>query len=134
MVISVEHGFIYLIIQYGIGILLLALIIRAIASWFRMDERYAFIRLLAKITDPFILPIRRLVPPIGMFYVAFILAFFLLITLQTLLLQALPAGREQSTIRINVRVIPRSKKNEVGWENDALKVPLTAPPVDGGAD
>jgi YggT family protein len=92
MVISVEHGFIYLIIQYGIGILLLALIIRAIASWFRMDERYAFIRFLAKITDPFILPIRRLVPPIGMFDVAFILAFFLLITLQTLLLQALPAG------------------------------------------
>ena len=87
-----DHGIIYIIVQYGIGILLLALIIRAIASWVRIDERYAFIRFLAKITDPFILPIRRLIPPIGMFDIAFILAIFLLITLQTLLLQALPAG------------------------------------------
>lgn len=87
-----EHGIIYIIVQYGIGILLLALIIRAIASWVRIDERYAFIRFLAKITDPFILPIRRLVPPIGMFDVAFILAFFLLYTLQILLLQALPGN------------------------------------------
>lgn len=87
-----DHGIIYTIVQYGIGILLLALIIRAIASWFRIDERYAFIRFLAKLTDPFITPIRRIVPPIGMFDIAFILAFFLLITLQTLLLQALPPG------------------------------------------
>lgn len=88
----VEHGIIYAIVEYGIGALLLALIIRAIASWFRIDERYAFIRFLARITDPFIVPIRRLVPPMGMFDVAFILAFFLLYTLQILLLQALPPG------------------------------------------
>jgi YggT family protein len=87
-----DHGIIYTIVQYGIGILLLALIIRAVASWFHIDERYAFIRFCAKLTDPFITPIRRIVPPIGMFDIAFILAFFLLITLQTLLLQALPPG------------------------------------------
>lgn len=87
-----DHGFIYGIILYGIGILLLALLIRAIASWVRIDERYGFIRFLAKLTDPFILPIRRIVPPIGMFDVAFILAFFLLFTLQILLVQALPTG------------------------------------------
>lgn len=87
-----DHGLIYGIILYGIGILLLALLIRAIASWVRIDERYAFIRFLAKLTDPFILPIRRIVPPIGIFDVAFILAFFLLFTLQILLVQALPTG------------------------------------------
>lgn len=86
------HGFIYGIVLYGIGVLLLALFIRAIASWVRIDERYAFIRFLAYITDPFITPIRRVVPPMGFLDVAFILAFFLLITLQTLLLQALPLG------------------------------------------
>ena len=86
------HGIIYGIILYGIGALLLALFIRMIASWARIDERYAFIRFLARITDPFITPIRRVVPPIGIFDVAFILAFFLLVTLQILLVQALPMG------------------------------------------
>ncbi|HEY3992974.1 MAG TPA: YggT family protein [Ktedonobacteraceae bacterium] len=86
------HGFIYGIIVYGIGLLILAMLIRMIASWVRIDERYAFIRFLAKITDPFVTPIRRFVPPIGFLDVSFILAFFLLITLQILLAQALPLG------------------------------------------
>jgi YggT family protein len=86
------HGLIYGIIVYGIGLLLIAMIIRMIASWVRIDERYAFIRFLAKITDPFITPIRRFVPPIGVLDISFILAFFLLITLQVLLAQALPFG------------------------------------------
>ena len=37
-------------------------------------------------------------------------------------------------MRINVRVIPRSSKNMVEWENGELKVHLTAPPVDGAAN
>jgi uncharacterized protein (TIGR00251 family) len=37
-------------------------------------------------------------------------------------------------MRINVRVQPRSSKNEIAWEGDALKVRLTAPPVDGAAN
>ena len=80
------------IIYYGIGFLILAMIVRAFASWFRLDERYAIIRFLARITDPFIEPIRRIIPPIGMFDMAFIIAFFMLRTLQILLLQALPRG------------------------------------------
>ena len=87
-----DHGIIYGIVEYGIGMILLALIIRAIASWVRIDERYAFIRFLAKLTDPFIAPFRRWVPRMGFLDVSFILAFFLLITLQTLLIQALPVG------------------------------------------
>jgi YggT family protein len=80
------------IIYYGIGFIILAMIVRAFASWFRLDERYAIIRFLARITDPFIEPIRRIIPPIGMFDMAFIIAFFMLKTLQILLLQALPRG------------------------------------------
>lgn len=85
-------GILFIIIQYGIGALLIAMLIRAVASWFRIDERYAFIRFLAKLTDPFIAPLRRFIPPMGMFDVSFIVAFVLLWTLQTLLLQALPPG------------------------------------------
>jgi len=80
------------IIYYGIAFIILAMIVRAFASWFRIDERYAIIRFLARITDPFIEPVRRIIPPIGMFDMAFIIAFFMLRTLQILLLQALPRG------------------------------------------
>lgn len=37
-------------------------------------------------------------------------------------------------MRVNVRVMPRSSKNEMRWEGDSLKVRLTAPPVDGAAN
>ena len=37
-------------------------------------------------------------------------------------------------MRINVRVIPRSGKNLIEWEEGGLKVRLTAPPVDGVAN
>ncbi|MGB8344158.1 MAG: DUF167 domain-containing protein [Ktedonobacteraceae bacterium] len=35
---------------------------------------------------------------------------------------------------ITVRVIPRSSKNEIAWEQGGLKVRLTAAPVDGAAN
>jgi YggT family protein len=80
------------IVAYGIDFLIIAMLVRAVASWFRFDERFAIIRFLARLTDPFIAPIRRVVRPIGVFDFAFLIAWFLLLTLQTLLLQALPQG------------------------------------------
>ena len=35
---------------------------------------------------------------------------------------------------ISVKVIPRSSKNSIEWEQDSLKIRLTAPPVDGLAN
>jgi YggT family protein len=80
------------LVKYGIGVIILAMLVRAIASWFRLDERYAFIRFLAHITDPFIVPVRRIVRPVGVIDLSFIVAWFLLLVLQQLLLQALPLG------------------------------------------
>lgn len=37
-------------------------------------------------------------------------------------------------MRIRVRVTPRSSKNVIEWEDGALKVRLTASPVDGAAN
>lgn len=37
-------------------------------------------------------------------------------------------------MRITVRVLPRSSKNEMSREGEVLKVRLTAPPVDGAAN
>ncbi len=86
--VPIVHWF----VQFGIGFLILAMLVRAIASWFRIDERYAIIRFLARITDPFIAPIRRFVRPVWIIDVSWFVAWFLLITMQTLLLQALPPG------------------------------------------
>lgn len=79
--------------KYGIDALIIAMLIRVFASWFQFDERFAFIRFLARLTDPFITPIRRIVrPAAGLFDFSFLIAWFLLMTIQTLLLQALPGG------------------------------------------
>jgi uncharacterized protein (TIGR00251 family) len=37
-------------------------------------------------------------------------------------------------MRLHVRVIPRSSKNLIEWEEGRLKVHVTAPPVDGAAN
>ncbi len=90
--IPADHGILYGIVKYGIGLLIIALLIRVFASWFGADERFAFIRFLARITDPFILPIRRIVRPVGVMDMSFLIAFFFLSTIEILLLQSLPTG------------------------------------------
>jgi uncharacterized protein len=37
-------------------------------------------------------------------------------------------------MRINVRVIPRSGRNKLEWEEGGIRARLTAPPVDGAAN
>jgi uncharacterized protein len=37
-------------------------------------------------------------------------------------------------MRLTVRVIPRSRRNDIAWEQGILKARLTAPPVDGAAN
>lgn len=78
------------LVTYGIGFILLAMFIRVIASWFRMDERFAIIRFLARITDPFLIPARRLMRPVGVIDLSWIVTWFMLQTVQLLLLQSLP--------------------------------------------
>ena len=86
--VPIVHWF----VQFGIGFLILAMLVRMIASWFRIDERYAIIRFLARITDPFIAPIRRFVRPVWIIDVSWLVAWVMLSTISILLLQALPSG------------------------------------------
>jgi YggT family protein len=81
------------IIYYGLGFLTVAMLIRMIASWFRIDESFAIIRFLARITDPFIQPCRRVMGnSVGILDLGFLVTWFLIVTLQILLLQSLPSG------------------------------------------
>src|ERR1700732_4451214 len=77
------------IAYFGIGLILVALFVRWIASMFGFDERVAFIRFLAYITDTFPPPVRRYTPSMGMFNFSYLIVGSLLVVLQILFLQAL---------------------------------------------
>ena len=66
-----------------------ALLGRAILSWFDPQGRWSISRILADVTEPVIAPIRRIVPPVGMVDLSFIVAFILVRVLQSLLARAL---------------------------------------------
>jgi uncharacterized protein YggT (Ycf19 family) len=83
---------VFLIVYYGITALIIAIFIRVIASWLNIDERVTFIRILARMTDPFIVPCRRLIGRVGVLDLSYLVATFLLITLRILLVQSLPPG------------------------------------------
>jgi YggT family protein len=78
------------IVSYGIGFLILALFVQVVLSLFRIDERNPIMRFLTKLTYPLLEPVRRIVGNVGVFDLSFLIVFFLLFTLRSLLLQALP--------------------------------------------
>lgn len=46
-------------------IYILLIIIRAVLSWVRVDSRNRFVHTLNVLTDPVLIPIQRVIPPIG---------------------------------------------------------------------
>jgi YggT family protein len=72
-----------------LNLLMWALVGRAILSWIDPGARWPVTRVLADATEPLISPIRRVIPPIGMIDISFIVAIILLQVLQRLLISAL---------------------------------------------
>ena len=69
-------------------ILLLVLFARAILSWFPIRPGTAMATIadvLARITDPMLVPLRRIVPRAGMFDLSFIVLFLILLILMNLI-------------------------------------------------
>lgn len=89
--ISILFSIAATIIAYGLGAIIIAVIIRGFALMFGFDERIAFIRFLARITDPFLLPIRRIVGRVSRFDMSYLIVIFLLSIMVRLFLQALPS-------------------------------------------
>jgi YggT family protein len=77
------------ILLWVLQLLTFALIGRAILSWVDPGGQWAVSRILAEITEPIMAPIRRVVPPLGMIDISFIVAILLIQVLERLLRQAL---------------------------------------------
>ena len=76
------------ILIWVLQLLTFALIGRAILSWIDPRMEWTISRILADVTDPLVLPLRRVIPPIGMLDISFIVAIILIQVLQSLLRQA----------------------------------------------
>jgi YggT family protein len=73
-------------ILYGLlSVLVLFIFIRFIASWF-VFSRKAFISFVMKVTDPILLPVQRLIPPLGMFDISAMLVLLVISFLQSFVL------------------------------------------------
>ena len=80
-------------VLYGlVGFYILLLFIRIIFSWGTVSYRNRVMRFLVNVTDPLLLPLRRIVPPLGMFDISPIVAFIILWLVQTAIAGTLLRG------------------------------------------
>ena len=71
------------------GVLMFALFVRVIASWFGISPYRPWMRLAIALTDWFLEPIRRILPPVGMIDFSPLVAWLVLILVRSFLLSYL---------------------------------------------
>jgi YggT family protein len=73
---------------YGLlSVLILFIFIRFLSQWF-VFARGTFLDFVMKVTNPILLPVQRLIPPIGMFDISAMLVLLLISFLQSIVLNA----------------------------------------------
>jgi YggT family protein len=70
-------------------VIMAAIIIRALLSWFMPGQSNPFGRVLTDVTEPVIGPVRRVLPPIGGLDLSPLLAIILVQVLSSLLIQVI---------------------------------------------
>jgi YggT family protein len=60
----------------------LLILLRILFSWVTVSYSNRFMRFLVNVTDPLLLPLRRMISPVGMFDISPIVAFFIIMLLQ----------------------------------------------------
>lgn len=76
------------LIIYVLQAFSIAIIIRALLSWFDPGFRSTFGRLIHDLTEPIVGPIRKVLPTMGMFDLSTIVAIVMLQVLERLLIRA----------------------------------------------
>ena len=79
-------GFIVNFVSILVIILQIAIIGRALLSWFPVDPRSPLVSILNEVTEPVLAPLRRVVPRIGMIDITPMVAIFLLYIIQSVVL------------------------------------------------
>lgn len=79
-------GIYQLVVRWAIAILQLAIIVRIVASLLRLSPYSPFIRWSFTLSEPILRPLRGVIPPLGMFDITPIVAYFLLNIVEWLLL------------------------------------------------
>ncbi len=77
------RGLYILLVSWTFSILQLALIVRIIASWFRLNPYGRWIRWSYSLTEWILRPLRSVIPPFGMIDVTPIVAYFILVLLES---------------------------------------------------
>jgi YggT family protein len=73
-------------VLYGLlSVLVLFIFIRFISSWF-VFTRNTFFGFVKRVTDPIMLPVQRLIPPVGMFDLSGMIVLIVIMFLQTIVL------------------------------------------------
>ena len=80
------QSFIILFVSIFFNILIIALFVRIILSWFRISEENPLIQILFEITNPILLPFQKIIPPVGMIDFSPIAAFITLEIVRELLI------------------------------------------------
>ncbi len=70
----------------ALSVLVLFIFIRFLSSWF-VFTRSTFLGFVQRVTDPILLPVQRLIPPIGMFDISAMLVLILISFLQNIVLR-----------------------------------------------
>ena len=70
-------------------VLSLAILVRVVLSWFRVDPYNRFVQILYQVTEPVLAPIRRIIPPIGMIDITPIVALLVLQVVQRIVVTML---------------------------------------------
>ncbi len=85
--------FLITLVSDAAQLLALLIIVRAVLTWIpSVDYGHPLIRAISRVTDPILLPIRRLVPPLGGIDVTPIAALLLIEIARAMLIQILTAA------------------------------------------
>lgn len=76
-------------IQVLFQVLIFAVLIRALISWFPIGQDSPIVRILDDVTEPILAPLRKVVPRLGMMDITPIVAMIALQILESMLLQGL---------------------------------------------
>jgi YggT family protein len=80
------------IINFVFQLLTVLILIRAILSWIRPDPYHPAVRLLRQVTDPILLPIQRVVPPLGGIDISPVVALILIELIRRVVVSVLLRG------------------------------------------